>query len=294
MEYKISIILKFFVKKQYLNKIIKKLLKVNISNYNIIFWQDSLINSKYYDKSSYLKKYNECTTIIKDNLHLFKNAEFKQNTINLGTCKTCEVSMDYAFTKSEYAILLEDDVIPSNNFLKFFEYFIENKFLNFENKILFLASESIFFDAKNNIPTTKFIELCNEYVNKNNLNKYYIKLNFVPSSCFCTSKKIWEKVGYIRGQPNGDVDLCEYYKKNECKTIMPIVACCKDVGMLDKDGYSVTLHGVKGVSEVKNVYIVNDTETKIYELFPYNVDALYHLSSVKISENDTNLFSTIS
>jgi hypothetical protein len=293
MEYKISIILQFFVKKHYLNKIIKKLSNLNISNYNIIFWQDSLINSKYYNEDSYLKKYNECTNIIKDNLHLFKNVEFKQNTTNLGTCKTCEVSMNYAFTKSKYAILLEDDVIPSKNFLNFFEYFIDNNYLNFENKLLFLASESILFDAQNNSPTPKFIELCNEYVNKNNLNKYYLTLNFVPSSCFCTSKQIWEKVGYIRGQPNGDEDLCNYYKNNGCKTIMPVVPCCKDVGMLDADGYSVTLHGVKRVSEIKNVYLTNNSGNKKYELFPYNVDALYHLSCIKISENDTNLFSKI-
>lgn len=218
MEYKISIVLQFFVKKRYLETIITKLLDLNISNYNIIFWQDSLINSKYYKDSSYVEKYN---------------------------------------------------------------------------KVLFLASESVFFDAKKYSPTPKFIDLCKEYVNKNNLNKYYSTFNFVPSSCFCTSKRIWKKVGYIRGQGNCASDLCYYFKQNDYKTIMPVVPCCKDLGMIDPDGYSATLHGIENVRERKNTYLTNNSENKNYELFPYNADALHYLSCQKCCENDTNLLTTI-
>ena len=43
MEYKITIVLQFFIKKDYLNEIILKLSNLNnINKYNIIFWQDSL------------------------------------------------------------------------------------------------------------------------------------------------------------------------------------------------------------------------------------------------------------
>ncbi len=280
--HKISIIIQLFVKIDYLQDIITKLLKLNIKNYNVIFWQDSLVNSKFYNKNIFLEKYNECKNIIDKNLHLFKNSEFKQNDTNLGTCKTCEVSINYAFSKSEYVIFLEDDVIPSKKFLKFFEYFIENNMINFDNKNLFIAPESIFFDSRKEIPTKEHIKICNKIVNEKKYNKYYIKVKFVPSSCFCTNYKIWEKIGHIRGSPLGDEDLCKYINDNNYFTIMPVIACCKDVGMLNKNGYSVIIHGNNNITEVKNTYIINDddddnNENK-YELYPFNKDFLFRVS----------------
>ena len=71
---------------------------------------------------------------------------------------------------------MEDDVIPSNNFLNFFEFFIDNNILSFENKQLFLAAESIFFDSNIKQPNTEHIQLCNTLINTYNLNKYYIQM----------------------------------------------------------------------------------------------------------------------
>jgi hypothetical protein len=281
MEYKITIVLQFFIKKDYLEEIIFKLSNLtNIHKYNVIFWQDSLINSKYYDYQKYIDEYDECSNIINNNLYLFKNVEFKKNKRNLGTCKTCETCMNYAFTKSEYAILMEDDVVPSNNFLSFFEFFIDNNMLSFENKILLIAAESVFFDSKKKTPDIEHIQLCNTMIDTYNLNKYYITFNFVPSSCFCTNYDIWKKISSIRGQPVGATIINDYFKVNNFTTIMPIVACCKDIGMINTNGYSVTLHGIdKILDKVKNTYILNEINTSSYELYSnINTNALYDFS----------------
>ena len=185
---------------------------------------------------------------------------------------------------------MEDDVIPSNNFLNFFEFFIDNNILSFENKQLFLAAESIFFDSNIKQPNTEHIQLCNTLINTYNLNKYYITLNFAPSSCFCTNYNIWNKISNIRGQPQGANDLNKYFIDNNFTTIMPIIACCKDIGMTNTNGYSMILHGINNIIEIKNTYILNEINTSSYELYPVNADALYDFSSNLNHSNDDLIF----
>jgi hypothetical protein len=286
--YKTAIVVQFFIKANYLQEIIDKLLQQpNIQNCLVIFWQDHIFGSKYFNS---IEDLNNCKEIVSNNLHKFKNAIRRKNKINKGTCKTCQIALDYAFQFAEYAILLEDDVIPSHCFLSFFEYFIQKQKLSFENKFLFITGESVFFDSRDYELNESKIQLAKKLIEKYHLNKYYWPLKFVPSSCFCTSSSIWEKVGEIRGGPTGDEDLTKYLKENRCKTISPVVPCCKDVGMLDKKGYSVMLHGQGNIREIKNTYLLNNSNKTAFCFFRYNTDKLFHLvSKMNITKENMDL-----
>lgn len=281
--FKTSIVVQIFVKNHILQSLIDKLLCLdNIDNYNVIFWQDSLIGSKFYDNNVYNENHSNCENIIKENLSKFKSAEFKQNEMNRGTTQTCKISMDYAFTKSDYAILLEDDIIVSKNFLHFFEFFINNNYISIASKNLCIAGESIFFDAQYREVTDEHIKIASNLINDYNLFSYYFPLSFVPSSCFCTSAEIWELIGPIRGLPTGCNKLNDYIKDNGYFTISPVVPVCKDIGMTDSIGYSNILRSKKATDapyEYKNVYILNENNNKIYSLLPLNKDKLYDIVS---------------
>ena len=60
-----------------------------------------------------------------------------------------------------------------------------------------------------------------------------------------------------RGQPVGDVVLCERCRKEGKKCLFPVVARVKDTGMLHPDGYSVLIHTQANVSSVKNCYLMS-------------------------------------
>ena len=49
--------------------------------------------------------------------------------------------------------------------------------------------------------------------------------------------------------------------------------------MTNTNGYSMILHGINNIIEIKNTYILNEINTSSYELYPVNADALYDFSS---------------
>lgn len=287
MSSNISIVIQVFLKEHIINDVITALLNVkNINSCNIIFWQDSLNGSKYYDNNKYQVQHLQTKNLVQTSLTKFKNAEFKQNTNNLGTCNTCKVAMDYAFSKTRYAILLEDDVIVSPNFLNFFEFFINNNFLDINKKIVCVCGESVFFNSETKKVTNEQIEVIKKMIVDYNLNKYYYLIkDFVPSSCFCTSNEIWKIIGNIRGLPEGCNKLNDYVKEHELRTITPVVPMCKDIGMLDKLGYSMQIYGKRFLQsetpewEYKNVYVLDESDNTIFTEFILNNDKLYNITS---------------
>jgi hypothetical protein len=284
-EFKLSIVIQVFIKNHLLDDVITALLSVkNIDSCNIIFWQDSLIGSKYYN-NDYEINHKKTKEIINNYITKFKHAEFKSNISNLGTCATCKTAMDYAFTKSQYAILIEDDLIVSKNFLNFFTFFIDNNYLNIDKNIVTIGGESIFFNAKNKSINDENIDIANKLIDKYTLNQYYTFVeNFVPSTCFCTSKSIWQIIGSIRGLPTGCNKLNDYVTENKLKTITPVVPVCKDIGMLDQNGYSMKIHGHKLKNnpthpwEYKNVYLLDNSNNTDFSLFNLNTNKLYDIS----------------
>ena len=302
--FRITIVVQIFVKYNFINDMINNLLLLkNINKYNVIFWQDSLKNSKYYDTTAttaatatitaktndYIKNHEYCCQTIMKNLSKFKHAEYKQNDNNEGPYKTCKVAMDYAFSKSEYVILLEDDVMVSSNFLSFFEYNINNNYLNMDKKNLFITGESIFFDSKRKQYSQSHVEHGKRLINKYKLNTYYTLFDFFTSSCFCTSDIIWEKIIKDKcGNPCSDVELCHFMKENSYSTIFPVVPLCRDIGMTNKNGYSYILHG-ENVTQIKNTYLLDESNNHHFTNYPYNRDKLFDLTC-NLSINERNCY----
>ena len=57
---------------------------------------------------------------------------------------------------------------------------------------------------------------------------------------------------------NGANALNDLINKHKWKSIFPVVPFAKDIAMLHNDGWTVAWHGVKGVREIKNVYLMAD------------------------------------
>ena len=81
----------------------------------------------------------------------------------------------------------------------------------------------------------------------------FVYLDFVPSSCFATTREKWAEFGDTRGTTRGDravVDRC-LAEKTVC--FWPAIARCRDIGML---GYSVRWKGFHHAA-FKNSYVVS-------------------------------------
>jgi hypothetical protein len=75
---------------------------------------------------------------------------------------------------------------------------------------------------------------------------------------------------------------------------MPVVPVCKDIGMLDKLGYSMKIHGKRfeqsstPIWEYKNVYTLDESDNATFELVNINIDKLYDIT-VNLNMTDLQL-----
>jgi hypothetical protein len=226
---------------------------------DLIFFNDSAIGSRRQEQ--YLPKtyqvQQQLSSFAKLNRHRFRSITLRRNEINLGTCKTCEVALDYAFQDHDFVIFTEDDTIFSTDALEWFLTMgASSEFLN--EDVWAIAGESIFFDGRELTPDAKIVADATKYAIDYELGDKYIFFNFVPSTCFATSGRKWMNFSVTRGQPNGDVDLCTRCRVEEKRCIFPIVPRVKDIGMLHPDGYSVLIHTKDKVSSLKNCYLLSD------------------------------------
>ncbi len=269
-----------FIKDDILDNLLDNLKKVhNIENCHIVFLQDNIIGSKFFDNKKYFNNFNNCKNIINKRIVEFKSAEYMCNEYNKNVYETHYDGLKYCFNKYKYVIYIEDDVITNYNFLNYFNYFIDNDLLGINKEYQFLGGESIFFDSQKNdyIFSDKTNRLLLNCIEEKKLYKYYISLNsFCPSSCFCISDDVWEKIKHIKNQSLSDTKLNNYIKDNNLNLAMPIVPMCRDIGMLHDNGYSVAIHTKANVREIKNAFSYNDIKCNLnYELFKENVDKLY-------------------
>jgi hypothetical protein len=277
----VSILIMLFVKDDILNKILDKLKKVEgIDNVHLVFLQDNLQGSPFFDYNRFINKFTNCQNIIKNRIHEFRSAEYICNDYNKGVYTTHYEGLEYCLSKHKYVIYLEDDVIVTKNFLNYFNYFFKNNLLGLgENKIQFIGGESIFFEnhQKDYEITQEKKTLLLDYINNHKLNNYYHTQNlYCPSSCFCINREIWNKIKHIKIQSHSDTRLNKFIQDNNFKTAMPIVPLCEDIGMLHDSGYSVQIHTKEHVQEIKNGYIFEELQSQYsYQLYDNNIDVLY-------------------
>jgi hypothetical protein len=172
--------------------------------------------------------------------------------MNLGPTLACQRLLDSSFETNDYVVFLEDDCLLAPPTLSWFTF---AKSL-LDDDTWFVAGESVFFDSQAQDLDESVMDKLIDCSRSEKVASKYIFENFVPSSCFALTKKVWEECGAIRGLPRGDINLTSFLRRNEKRTVFPAVPFVRDIGMLHRNGYSVLLHGEAGVRERKNSYII--------------------------------------
>lgn len=255
-----GLVVQCYIKVDTLDTLCKSLLECDqLEKFNLIFWIDKAksdssqradidLNSavvKYIDE--FTQKYG----------HLFSSVETKLNEVNLGTCKTCQTAVDYAFSKHDFVAFTEDDTVFAKDALSWGMSLYQKGILN-DPDVIALAGESIYFDARRQAVDSDYVQIATAVANNRGYYNKYTKFNFVPSTCFFTTKDNWDRFGAIRGRPRGDEEVCDLCREENLFCVFPIVARVKDVGMLHEKGYSVRTLGAENVAEIKNTYLMAD------------------------------------
>jgi hypothetical protein len=226
--------------------------------FDLIFWSDSAVGghkeTEHGPKVAQSRAYLESFSATHGDQ--FHSVAIYQNSINLGCYKTCRVAMDKAFEEHDFVVLSEDDCIFSPDALNWFLEMSRSSAFH-DDAVWAIAGESIFFDSQKVTLDGQFVADAKNYAKVNRLWEQFITFGFIPSSCFATNRHKWAEFAITRGETNGDVTLCQRCRVEGKKCLFPVVARVKDVGMLHPDGYSVLIHSMENVKEVKNCYLMS-------------------------------------
>ncbi|WP_296713260.1 hypothetical protein [Rhodoblastus sp.] len=254
------LIIQTFVKNDTFLALWQSLLKCDdIHDVHLIIWHDSHINSRKeaeYEKKAELVRKSVEGAIASDG-HLFASAQLISNPTNLGTCPTCRTAIDYAAARFDHVIFTEDDTLFARDAIRWFRAAFALEAFN-DPDVWAIAGESVFFDAQEKNLPDGYVELARNYAVEKRLGRAFIKLNFVPSTCFATNATKWKEFGATRGQREGANDVCKRCAAENKFCLFPIVPRVTDTGMLHPDGYSVLLHSRERVQEIKSTYLTSD------------------------------------
>ena len=255
-----ALIIQCFIKADTLRDTCQSLLQCDlIEDLDLIFWSDSPSNSRNEGRYTHLAA--EVASFLDEFCQLwgsrFKSVSRHVNETNYGTCKTCELALNFAFASWPFVIFVEDDVIFARDAIAWFDEMRRQEVLN-EDQNWAIAGESIFFNAREQTIPDEWPAAMRKLAIEERLNVAYVTNKFIPSTCFATTREKWAEFGQTRGQPLGDGDVCKRCQEEERYAIFPVVPRVKDVGMLHDNGYSVSIHSKSGVSEVKNTYLMSD------------------------------------
>jgi len=255
-----AILVQCFAKPDTLNDLCNSLIQCEgAQEFHLVFWSDALGAGAQAERHSARNRQVELAiaTFTRDHAHCFASVAFHRNEVNQGTCATCRIALDATFIEHDYVIFTEDDTIFARDALWWFAALAKEDLLT-RPEILALAGESIFFDSRARALPPGHAVKAKAAAIARNLAAEYLPLNFVPSTCFATTREKWRSFGALRGQPQGDEDVCKLCKDEGLFAVFPIVARVKDVGMLHADGYSVGILGKDHVPEIKNTYLMSD------------------------------------
>ena len=265
-----ALVIQCFIKLDTLKGLCESLLRCDgHEDLDLIFWCDSALNSRNPEcyKPMQVAVIDFLQTFMEDHLTHFKSIKTRLNEVNQGPCKTCQIALDFAFLDHDFAVFAEDDVLFAADALRWFEA-IRGQGLLQDDRYWAVTGESIFFNAEHRALPEGWRDEMLSLAVREDLVEYYIHHNFLPSTCFATSREKWMIFGSTRGQPLGDVDVCQRCAAEDRHGIFPVVPRVKDVGMLHDDGFSVSIHTAAGVSEIKNTYLMSDDLPGTAQLSP--------------------------
>jgi hypothetical protein len=227
------------------------------NKYRLVILQDACSGSAATEKyrSAWVETTHAVEAWISRNKDHFVSVRFDQSEENEGPCRTAEQLINRALESSEFVMFSEDDVIFEHDAIEWFERaFIHPMFLR--PNVWAIAGESRFFDSSGHSPSDTDVSRALELAESHNLINKFVYLQFVPSSCFATTREKWAQFGETRGTTRGDravVDRCLAEGK---MCFWPVIARCRDTGMHHPLGYSVRWKGLHHTA-FKNSYIVS-------------------------------------
>jgi hypothetical protein len=180
-----------------------------------------------------------------------------------------------ALEKSESVFFSEDNLIFEQDAIEWFERALAHPMFLRPN-VWAIAGESRFFDSYRHSPSDTDVFRALKLAESHNLIDKFVYLDFLPSSCFATTREKWGEFGSTRGITRGDravVDRCLAEGK---VCFWPVIARCRDVGMYHPLGYSVRWKGLNH-TRFKNSYVVSGmlkSATDLAELNTSQKDAL--------------------
>lgn len=171
----------------------------------------------------------------------FTSADFYENPHNMGTCATTRRVIDLGAERSKNIFFSEDDTVFEVDAFDWFSHMLtHDAFLSPE--VWAITGESKIFDSAGaKISDAQIAEGRVDVVDHDLMSKFY-RLNFMPSTCFATTREKWAEFGETRGHPNGDRDVNTRCKEEGRYSLWPVVARVSDNGMHHPNGFSMLVH----------------------------------------------------
>jgi hypothetical protein len=192
---------------------------------------------------------------ISRNKEHFVSVRFDRSEENNGPYRTAERLINRALESDESVIFSEDDLLFERDAIEWFERALTHPMFLRPN-VWAIAGESKFFDSHRHSPSDTVVSRALELAETHNLIDRFVYLDFLPSSCFATTRDKWAEFGETRGTTRGDravVDRCLAEGK---MCFWPVIARCRDTGMHHPLGYSVRWRGVQHMG-FKNSFVVS-------------------------------------
>lgn len=246
--------------------------------YHIVILQDGCSGSDETEKyrSAWAQTTKALEAWISRNRDYFVSVRFDRSKENNGPYRTAERLIRRALENSESVIFSEDDVIFERDAMEWFERALAHPMFLRPN-VWAIAGESRFFDSNRHSPSDADVCRALEMAETRNLIDRFVYLDFLPSSCFATTRDKWAEFGRTRGIANGDRAVVERCRAEAKLCFWPVIARCRDTGMHHPLGYSVRWKGLHHTA-FKNSYVVSGmlkTETgDLTELSTSQKDAL--------------------
>jgi hypothetical protein len=225
--------------------------------YRLVILQDACSGSAATEKyrSAWAETTHAIEAWISTNKDHFVSVRFDRSEENNGPYRVAEQLISRALESSECVIFSEDDVIFEHDAFEWFERaLIHPMFLR--PNVWAIAGESKFFDSHRHSPSDTVVSRAVELAESNNLINKFVYFDYLPSSCFATTRDKWAEFGETRGTTRGDravVDRCLAEGK---VCFWPVIARCRDTGMHHPLGYSVRWRGLQHTG-FKNSYVVS-------------------------------------
>lgn len=227
------------------------------NRYDLVILQDGCAGSDQTEK--YRAAWTQTTDAlefwISRNQNHFASVFFKCADENNGPYRIAERLINWTLEKNRSVIFSEDDVLFELDALEWFERALAHPMF-LRSDVWAIAGESRFFDSYRHTPSDADKRRALEVAQSHNLTDRFVYLDFLPSSCFATTREKWAEFGATRGITNGDRAVVERCRAEGKLCFWPVIGRCRDTGMHHPLGYSVRWKGLQH-PRFKNSYVVS-------------------------------------